>query len=78
MQGMGNFALPDFVLRADELDAYLPALAIPAGVQTDATLPAPTPDTPFTLDQIYDADVEARVANAYQRDYLVFGFSSWR
>ncbi len=78
LQGMGNFALPDFVLREDELEAYLPALAMQVGSQNDIALVPPTPDTPFTLEDIYDADVEERVAAAYQRDYLVFGFGSWR
>lgn len=78
LQGMGTFALPDFVLREDELEAYLPALAMQVGVRRDVALPTAAPDTPFALDDIYDAEVEARVAEAYQRDYLVFGFSSWK
>jgi len=78
LQGMGNFALPDFVLREDELEAYLPALAMQVGVSQDVALPTAAADTPFALDDIYDAEVEARVADAYQRDYLVFGFSSWK
>ncbi|MBU2981050.1 nodulation protein NodH [Lentibacter algarum] len=78
LQGMGNFALPDFVLREDELEAYLPALALQAGAQTEVSLPTPEADTPFTLEDIYDDEVEARVATAYQRDYLVFGFSRWK
>ena len=78
LQGMGNFALPDFVLREDELEAYLPALAMQVGVAHEASLPAPQEDTPYTLAQIYDAEIEALVADAYQRDYLIFGFGSWR
>ncbi|MCW1954364.1 MAG: sulfotransferase domain-containing protein [Roseobacter sp.] len=78
LQGMGNFALPDFVLREDELEAYLPAVALQVGVMHEATAPAPAPDTPYCLDQIYDDDIEARVAETYQRDYLVFGFGRWR
>ena len=78
LQGMGNFALPDFVLREDELEAYLPALAMQVGVAHEASLPAPQEDTPYTLAQIYDAEIELLVADAYQRDYLIFGFGSWR
>ena len=78
LQGMGNFALPDFVLREDELEAYLPALAMQVGVAHEASLPAPQEDTPYTLAQIYDAEIEELVADAYQRDYLIFGFGSWR
>jgi LPS sulfotransferase NodH len=78
LQGMGNFALPNFVLREDELEAYLPAVAMQVGVSRDVPLVAPAPDTPFELSDIYDEEIEARVAEAYQRDYLVFGFSSWK
>lgn len=78
LQGMGNFALPDFVLREDELEAYLPAIAQQVGVQKDIDLIAPEADAPYRLEDIYDDEVEARVADAYQRDYLVFGFDSWR
>ena len=78
LQGMGNFALPDFVLREDEFEAYLPALAMQVGVAHEASLPTPQEDTPYTLAQIYDDEIEALVADAYQRDYLIFGFGSWR
>ena len=78
LQGMGNFALPDFVLREDELEAYLPAIALQVGVAHEAATPAPAQDTPYSLEQIYDEEVEARVAEAYQRDYLIFGFNRWR
>lgn len=78
LQGMAQFALPDFILREEELEAYLPALGLQVGVQSEGALPRPEPETPFTLADIYDAEVEARVAEAYQRDYLVFGFGSWK
>lgn len=78
LQGMAQFALPDFILREEELEAYLPALGLQVGVQSEGALPQPEPETPFTLADIYDAEVEARVAEAYQRDYLVFGFGSWK
>ncbi|MFV2002753.1 MAG: hypothetical protein ACC619_07195 [Paracoccaceae bacterium] len=34
--------------------------------------------SPFELSEIYDAEVEAAVRSAYQRDYMMFGFGAWR
>lgn len=77
LQGMGNFALPDFVLREDEMAAYLPSIAQQVGYP-DAPEPGEAgADRPFALADIYDEEVEARAADAYQRDYLVFGFGRW-
>lgn len=78
LQGMGQFALPDMVLREEELSAYLPALAMQVGYG-DAPEPGEAAQAgPFALKQIYDEEIEARVSEAYQRDYLVFGFDRWR
>lgn len=77
LEGMAQFAVPDLVLREEDLPQELPRLAARFG--RDATLPDPTPnDTPHALAQIYDAEVEARAAEAYQRDYMVFGFEPWK
>lgn len=77
LHGMGNFALPDFVLRENELAAYLPAIAQQVGYP-DAPEPAQAPDEgPVKLAEIYDAEIEAAAQDAYQRDYLVFGFGNW-
>ena len=75
---MGEFALPDMVLREDQMQDMLPSLAISAGVKT-SPLPDMTPSAPlfFDLADIYNADIENAVQDAYQRDYLMFGFSSW-
>jgi hypothetical protein len=75
---MGDFALPDMVLREDELGTMLPALAALAG--RDA---APEYETAEDLEihplsAVYSPEIEAAVADAYQRDYVMFGFSSWQ
>lgn len=77
-QGMGQFALPDIIVREDEMDVYLPALANQVGYN-DAPEPEAAPeDKPHALADIYDDDIERRVGNIYQRDYLMFGFGRWR
>jgi len=78
LSGFADFAPPDLVLREEELEALLPDLARRAG---HAAPPAPAPaadDGPVTLEAIYDAALEERVAGIYQRDYMMFGFGPWR
>jgi hypothetical protein len=35
-------------------------------------------NTPFTLSEIYDEDIEALCAQIYSRDYTAFGFGPWK
>lgn len=78
IEGMAQFALPDQLIREDEMQDALPALAASVGLE-EAPLPARAPeDAPFPLARIHDAEVEAKVADVYQRDYMTFGFAPWR
>ncbi|MFA3920032.1 nodulation protein NodH [Ruegeria hyattellae] len=77
LAGFAGFALPDMVLREDEMPTQLPALARQLG-RTDAPVPKIAPDdTPYALADIYDADLEQACAEIYQRDYIQFGFTAW-
>ncbi|NOD93977.1 nodulation protein NodH [Ruegeria sp. HKCCD4884] len=77
LDGIAGFLLPDLILREDELATALPALAREVG-HSNPSEPGPcAPDVPFTLSQIYDAELEALAAEVYQRDYEVFGFGAW-
>jgi hypothetical protein len=69
-----EFSLLDHVFREDELAQELARLP---GTQ-NATLAKSAQDTPFALEKIYNADVETAVRAAYQKDYMIFGFKSWR
>jgi LPS sulfotransferase NodH len=77
LSGFGDFVLPDFVLREDEMAEMLPRIASQVG------RPAPDPpdqagiDSPYALADIYDDQLEALVADVYRRDYILFGFSAW-
>ncbi|MGR3373945.1 MAG: nodulation protein NodH [Pseudooceanicola nanhaiensis] len=78
VEGMGQFALPDMVIREEEMAEWLPLLARSAGCEAP-----PVPDTamsagPVPLDDYYDDEVEAKVAEVYQRDYMIFGYGPWR
>ncbi|MFG6559029.1 nodulation protein NodH [Sulfitobacter sp. 1A15299] len=76
--GFGAFCLPDRIIREEELASELPALAAGQGHATVPALPQMVEPGPFTLGDIYDDEIEALTAEAYQKDYMTFGFSRWR
>ncbi len=77
IQGMAQFALPDVIIREDEMTAHMPWLARQIGYDKSAP-PADAPaDTPVSLANIYDDEIEDLVKNIYQRDYMIFGFRAW-
>ena len=76
LQGFGEFALPDRVIREADLTEELGQLAAKIGLDMPA-LPHTEPDVPYQLADIYDAEIEALVQDVYQRDYMMFGFESW-
>ena len=78
LAGFGDFVPPDFVLREEEAAGELPRLAQKAGRRAPGAVPAAQPDQPFALADIYDAGLEEKIAQVYQRDYLMFGFGPWR
>lgn len=78
LEGIAGFALPDLILREEEMAAALPDLARGLGHRTPPKPGVPAPDQPYSLDQIYDDKLEALAEEAYQRDYLQFGFGKWR
>ncbi|MFK7745072.1 MAG: nodulation protein NodH [Roseobacter sp.] len=77
ISGFGNFALPDLILREDEIQTQLPELAKRTGYDGTIGVPDITEDQPFSLADIYDAEIETLAASAYQRDYMQFGFKAW-
>jgi len=77
LEGFAPFAMPDLILREDEIATALPELARKLGHAKPPRPGIDRPDTPFALADIYDADVEALSRAAYQRDYLMFGFCDW-
>lgn len=77
LKGFGDLALPDMILRENEMGNYLPALAIQVG-RLDALEPGyAAEDIPHPLSAIYDEKIEALVRDIYGRDYLNFGFENW-
>ncbi|MFD1342667.1 sulfotransferase family 2 domain-containing protein [Litorisediminicola beolgyonensis] len=78
LQGMAEFTLPDMIVREEEMQSYLPALALQVG---HGAPPDPSVESglgPVPLADIHDAETEALARDAYGRDYLMFGFGDWR
>lgn len=78
IQGLGDFTLPDLILREETLAADLVTLAARVGYADAPEIEQPAFRGPFTLDDIYDDEIEALGADVYQRDYMMFGFDRWR
>lgn len=77
LRGFADLASPDMIVREDEMESYLPALAMQVGYM-DAEEPGVAPeDTPYALSAIYDPELETLARETYQRDYLNFGFQNW-
>ena len=75
VQGFAGFQPLDHLLREDRLAEGLASLAIEAGIKAPLTSPDPAE---AALLSIWDETLEAAAAEAYQRDYLGFGFARWR
>ncbi|WP_353471180.1 nodulation protein NodH [Salipiger sp. H15] len=78
LQGMAELTLPDMIVREEEMAVYLPALAMQVGHAAPPEPELPESTGPHALADIYDATLEELAREAYQRDYLMFGFGDWR
>lgn len=76
IQGFAQFALPDMVLRDETLVRDLAQLAEQAGLAAPALAETPEPG-PVPLAEIYDEEIETAAREAYQRDYMMFGYRAW-
>ena len=78
ISGFGELCLPDRVMREEDLPRELAELAGAIGKAEAPAFAFEDGDQPFALAEIYDAELEKLAADAYQRDYMMFGYSSWR
>ncbi len=77
LQGFAQVQTPDLVLREDRLTSGLNWLAQEVGM-VPPTFVAAGVTAPHALADVCDDDVEVAVREAYQRDYVAFGFDRWR
>jgi hypothetical protein len=77
IQGFGNFALPDRIVREQDMSVELPELAALVSSASDQMPDRATEDVPFGMADIYDDAIEKAARDVYQRDYVMFGFDRW-
>ena len=76
VQGVSGFQPPDHIFREDQLAEGLGQLA--AGFGLAPAPPAVDRVAEAALLAIHDPRLEVAAADAYQRDYMGFGFGPWR
>ena len=77
VQAIGQFVVPDRMIRSEALMKDLPEIANEVGYDAPP-VPADTgTDSPFSLDQVYTPEIEKACEKAYRRDYVMFGFNAW-
>lgn len=74
LQGFAEMGQPDMILREDQLELGLSQLAVQCEVGAVPPVPPLDDEGMILLDSIIDDDIEQAAINAYQRDYLTFGF----
>jgi hypothetical protein len=77
IQGFSGFALPDMILREDEICRTLPNVVARMGLVAPSFPGGSSSDGPYDLAAIYDDEIKKLAAAAYRRDYVAFGFDRW-
>ncbi len=77
VQGFAEVAAPDLILREDQLEEGLGIIAAQIGKSTMPKVADVTDPHAALLSDIYNEDVEDAVRDAYQRDYIAFGFGPY-
>jgi len=78
LQGFAQFAVPDLIAREDRLAEDLAHLAAAVGLPAPPLPVPPAPSAPFALAEVMTEEIEALLREAYQRDYVAFGFGGWQ
>lgn len=79
IQGFSWFNSPDFILREDQLPNDLEFVGQHVGLVNPPRFDLATSDPHSALlDVIYDEQIESLTRDAYQRDYMCFGFEPWK
>ena len=77
LQAIGDFSVPDRVIREDRLPTDLADLASETGLDAVPAIGTYSVETPFALREVQTDDINAKVRAAYQRDFMMFGFAPW-
>ncbi|PSL18028.1 sulfotransferase family 2 domain-containing protein [Shimia abyssi] len=77
LRGFGDVALPDMIIREDDMQRDLPELAKQVGCKAPPIPERAQSDQPFGLADVYDDEIESLITDIYQRDFWIFGFDRW-
>ncbi|WP_296427074.1 sulfotransferase family 2 domain-containing protein [Yoonia sp.] len=77
LEGMAQFALPDMIVREEQLQSDLAVLARQVGISAAPDVIDSKHPHDDSLVAVYDDEVETAVRDAYPRDYVSFGFGNW-
>jgi len=77
LNAIGQFSVPDRVIREDALAEGLLAIAAEAGLSADPPSDEFNVIAPYSLADVQTQSIDAAVEDAYRRDYMMFGFSRW-
>lgn len=78
LHAIGEFVVPDRVIRSETMDTDLPALARDVGLEPSDMTKDRGVASPFAIDEVYDDAIEKACKAAYHRDYVMFGFAPWK
>ena len=77
LNAIGQFSVPDRVIREDSLAEGLLEIAAEAGISAEPLHEKYDVIAPDTLADVRTQSIDAAVEAAYRRDYMMFGFSKW-
>lgn len=77
LQGITQFAPPDMILREERLPEDLTLLLWQIGRDDAPEIASVTDPNAALLAQIADNELQALAQEAYQRDFMAFGFGDW-
>lgn len=77
LTAIGQFAIPDRIIREDALARDLRDLAGDAGIDPPPLRGAFQVAAPFPLAEVRDQAIDKAAQAAYRRDFMMFGFSRW-
>ncbi len=77
VHAIGQFVVPDRVVRSENLGIDLPKIANEVGYEAPM-LPADHGDNvPFPLKDVVTPEIQSACEKAYRRDFVMFGFDTW-
>jgi len=78
LTAIGTFLVPDRLVREESMERDLRELVDSAGVTFQSSPGAFVAPAPFRLEDVRTDEIEAACEAAYRRDYVMYGFGSWR